>query len=128
MPSVDTMKPSTDDFAALFGADVQLGPCRGAPCEGWHDQQDGQPDEKTRERPHGRCNTTLDSRREGGKIGPKFAKGQAAMKWETPAFVEINMSAEIGGYQSDFSDRDPRDPVVQIGQDRDDAGASSDRR
>jgi len=34
------------------------------------------------------------------------------MKWETPAFVEINMSAEIGGYQSDFSDRDPRDPVV----------------
>jgi len=35
------------------------------------------------------------------------------MKWETPAFVEINMSAEIGGYQSDFSDRDPRDPVVK---------------
>ena len=35
------------------------------------------------------------------------------MKWEPPAFVEINMSAEIGGYQSDFSDRDPRDPVVQ---------------
>ena len=34
------------------------------------------------------------------------------MKWETPAFVEINMSAEIGGYQSDFSDRDPRDPVA----------------
>ena len=36
------------------------------------------------------------------------------MKWETPAFVEINMSAEIGGYQSDFSDRDPRDPVVHL--------------
>ena len=35
------------------------------------------------------------------------------MKWETPAFVEINMSAEIGGYQSDFSDRDPSDPIVQ---------------
>ena len=35
------------------------------------------------------------------------------MKWETPAFVEINMSAEIGGYQSDFSDRDPRGPVVE---------------
>ena len=35
------------------------------------------------------------------------------MKWEPPAFVEINMSAEIGGYQSDFSDRDPRDPVVE---------------
>jgi hypothetical protein len=55
----------------------------------------------------------LDSATVEGKIGPKLAKGQAAMKWETPAFVEINMSAEIGGYQSDFSDRDPRDPVVE---------------
>ena len=52
------------------------------------------------------------TRRGRGRIGALgFAKGQAAMKWETPAFVEINMSAEIGGYQSDFSDRDPRDPV-----------------
>jgi hypothetical protein len=34
------------------------------------------------------------------------------MKWETPAFVEINMSAEIGGYQSDFSDRDPVGPAA----------------
>jgi hypothetical protein len=32
--------------------------------------------------------------------------------WETPSFVEINMSAEIGGYQSDFGDRDPMDPVM----------------
>ena len=48
------------------------------------------------------------------------------MKWETPTFVEINMSAEIGGYQSDFSDRDPRDPVVE---DQPRASAdSSDRR
>lgn len=48
------------------------------------------------------------------------------MKWETPAFVEINMSAEIGGYQSDFSDRDPQDPVVES---RGDAEVqSSDRR
>ena len=39
------------------------------------------------------------------------------MKWEPPAFVEINMSAEIGGYQSDFPDRDPRDPVVDRGSD-----------
>ena len=31
----------------------------------------------------------------------------------TPTFIEINMSAEIGGYQSDFSDRDPRDPIVE---------------
>jgi hypothetical protein len=28
------------------------------------------------------------------------------MKWETPAFVEINMSAEIGGYGGDYGDRD----------------------
>jgi hypothetical protein len=34
------------------------------------------------------------------------------MKWETPSFVEINMSAEIGGYGSDFSDRDPFGPVA----------------
>jgi hypothetical protein len=34
------------------------------------------------------------------------------MKWETPAFVEINMSAEIGGYQSDFGDRDPWGPAA----------------
>lgn len=32
------------------------------------------------------------------------------MKWETPAFIEINMSAEIGGYQNDFSDPDPMGP------------------
>jgi hypothetical protein len=32
------------------------------------------------------------------------------MNWQTPAFVEINMSAEIGGYQSDFDDRDPIEP------------------
>jgi hypothetical protein len=32
------------------------------------------------------------------------------MKWETPAFVEINMSAEIGGYQTDFSDPSPIGP------------------
>lgn len=34
------------------------------------------------------------------------------MKWETPAFIEINMSAEIGGYQSDDTDHDPMGPVV----------------
>ena len=37
------------------------------------------------------------------------------MKWETPAFVEINMSAEIGGYQSDFDDdREPAGPPLSI--------------
>jgi coenzyme PQQ precursor peptide PqqA len=25
--------------------------------------------------------------------------------WETPAFIEIDMSAEIGGYQGDEQDR-----------------------
>ena len=35
------------------------------------------------------------------------------MRWETPSFIEINMSAEIGGYGSDFSDRDPQGPVAE---------------
>jgi hypothetical protein len=43
------------------------------------------------------------------------------MKWETPSFVEINMSAEIGGYQSDFGDRDPMDPVAAPSSDESDA-------
>ena len=34
------------------------------------------------------------------------------MKWETPAFIEINMSAEIGGYQRDDGDRDPWGPAA----------------
>ena len=35
------------------------------------------------------------------------------MKWETPTFVEINMSAEIGGYQTDFDDgQEPTGPAV----------------
>jgi hypothetical protein len=34
------------------------------------------------------------------------------MKWETPAFKEINMSAEIGGYQTDFGDGDPVGPAA----------------
>ncbi len=33
-------------------------------------------------------------------------------KWETPSFVEINMSAEIGGYQSDSDGRDPVGPAA----------------
>jgi hypothetical protein len=33
------------------------------------------------------------------------------MTWETPAFEEINMSAEIGGYQGDF-DGGNRPPVA----------------
>jgi hypothetical protein len=34
------------------------------------------------------------------------------MTWETPSFIEINMSAEIGGYQSDFGDREPVGPAA----------------
>ena len=34
------------------------------------------------------------------------------MSWETPSFVEINMSAEIGGYNPDFDDREPNEPVA----------------
>ena len=32
------------------------------------------------------------------------------MKWERPDFVEIGMNAEIGGYQSDFGEREPVGP------------------
>lgn len=34
--------------------------------------------------------------------------------WETPSFTEINMSAEIGGYQSDFGDREPVAPAAPV--------------
>jgi hypothetical protein len=34
------------------------------------------------------------------------------MNWETPAFEEINMSAEIGGYQGD-SDGGNRPPAAE---------------
>jgi hypothetical protein len=51
------------------------------------------------------------------------------MKWETPAFVEINMSAEIGGYQSDFSDRDPWGPAApRSGKPQQGRDAAADRR
>lgn len=30
--------------------------------------------------------------------------------WETPAFIEVDMSAEIGGYQGEDDERNP-DPV-----------------
>jgi hypothetical protein len=47
-----------------------------------------------------------------GLDSPPDRRRIAGMKWETPAFVEINMSAEIGGYGSDFTDRDPWGPVA----------------
>lgn len=34
------------------------------------------------------------------------------MPWETPSFIEIRMSSEIGGYQEDFDQRAPTDPTA----------------
>jgi hypothetical protein len=43
---------------------------------------------------------------------PPAARNASRMSWETPSFVEINMNAEIGGYNPDFDDREPNEPVV----------------
>jgi hypothetical protein len=32
------------------------------------------------------------------------------MTWQKPEYIEINMSAEIGGYQDDFEERAPVGP------------------
>jgi hypothetical protein len=32
------------------------------------------------------------------------------MTWQPPDFTEINMSAEIGGYQDEFEERSPGEP------------------
>ncbi|HEU4685923.1 MAG TPA: hypothetical protein VFS39_15565 [Nitrospira sp.] len=29
------------------------------------------------------------------------------MAWETPSYEDVNMSAEIGGYQDEFEERTP---------------------
>lgn len=39
------------------------------------------------------------------------------MAWEEPAVVEIDMNAEVGGYQAD-EERDTDEPILE----RDDAG------
>ncbi len=44
--------------------------------------------------------------------GPRSPRMLPPMSWETPSFVEINMSAEIGGYNPDSDDREPNEPVV----------------
>ena len=36
-------------------------------------------------------------------VAPKW--GVSEMTWETPAFVEVKMDAEINSYQEDFDDR-----------------------
>jgi hypothetical protein len=38
---------------------------------------------------------------------------EAAMRWQKSEYAEINMSAEIGGYQDDFEERGPVDPPIQ---------------
>jgi hypothetical protein len=36
--------------------------------------------------------------------------------WTTPVYTEINMSAEIGGYQDDFDERAPKpDEAIRTG-------------
>jgi hypothetical protein len=40
------------------------------------------------------------------------------MSWVTPSFEEINMSAEIGGYQGDYGDGNTP-PVVRTADDND---------
>jgi hypothetical protein len=32
------------------------------------------------------------------------------VRWQQPEFTEINMSAEIGGYQDEFEERTPMEP------------------
>jgi hypothetical protein len=63
-------------------------------------------------RVHGVQIDTLDWSGCRDKNGGSRKVNTMAKTWETPSFVEINMSAEIGGYQSDFGDRDPMEPVA----------------
>jgi coenzyme PQQ precursor peptide PqqA len=38
--------------------------------------------------------------------------------WTTPAYTEISMSAEIGGYQDDFDERAPKpEEAIRRGDD-----------
>ena len=34
------------------------------------------------------------------------------MQWQPPEFTDINMSAEIGGYQDEFEERTPGTPPL----------------
>jgi len=34
------------------------------------------------------------------------------MIWEKPAYIEVNMSSEIGGYQDEFDERSPVEPTL----------------
>lgn len=35
------------------------------------------------------------------------------MSWETPSYVELNMSAEIGAYQDDLERRESPPPIAR---------------
>src|SRR5262249_36806082 len=113
-----------DDLAALLAADVELGGMNGGGAGEGAGQGGGE--DGDREHPgkagHNRMITAgfAEGRRVFGApsgrfpalCSPGYRRRIAAMKWETPAFVEINMSAEIGGYGSDFTDRDPWAPAA----------------
>jgi len=48
----------------------------------------------------------------------RFVEERFMITWTTPTYTEINMSAEIGGYQDDFDERAPRpDDAIQTGND-----------
>jgi len=46
----------------------------------------------------------------GKVVGPSLTEETSIMKWERPELFEIGMNAEIGGYQSDFGEREPVGP------------------
>ncbi len=48
----------------------------------------------------------------------EIARKVFMVPWTTPAYTEINMSAEIGGYQDDFEERAPRpEDAIRPGDD-----------
>jgi hypothetical protein len=38
------------------------------------------------------------------------------MPWETPSYIELNMSAEIGGYQDEFDERAQQPDDLRVPQ------------
>jgi hypothetical protein len=49
------------------------------------------------------------------RFDKSLLKGHSHMSWKAPAFEEINMSAEIGGYQGDF-DGGNKPPAVAVSE------------
>jgi hypothetical protein len=47
-----------------------------------------------------------------------LARRNSMATWTTPTYTEINMSAEIGGYQDDFDERIPKpEDAIRPGDD-----------